>query len=55
MNIFVLIPAGGSGLRLGAAEKKQFLTLLLSLCALPGASITQAQSADAVGAWGYND
>lgn len=27
MNIFVLIPAGGSGLRLGASEKKQFLSL----------------------------
>ena len=36
------------------SPKKQFLTLIVILCAWPGASTAQAQSPDAVEAWGYN-
>lgn len=35
-------------------KQRQFLTVLLILCAWPGASTAQAQSPGTVGAWGYN-
>src|SRR5687767_3658859 len=41
--------------RLWRSPQKQFLTLLILLCAWPGASTAQAQSPGAVAAWGYNE